>query len=83
VSPGASSAGPRWPTDGVGHTGFTGCSLWVAPERGIVVAFLANRVHPLVEGGSVPWAPVTARYQAFKDLRPALHTSILTALSGS
>ena len=83
VSPGASSAGPRWPADGVGHTGFTGCSLWVAPERRIVVAFLTNRVHPLVEGGSVPSAPVSPRYQAFKDLRPELHTRILTALSGS
>jgi CubicO group peptidase (beta-lactamase class C family) len=80
VSPGASSAGPRWPADGVGHTGFTGCSLWVAPERRIVVAFLANRVHPLVEGGSVPSAPVSPRYQAFKDLRPELHTRILAAL---
>jgi CubicO group peptidase (beta-lactamase class C family) len=80
VTPGVSSAGPRWDADGVGHTGFTGCSIWVAPRRRLVVAFLANRVHPLVEGGSVPYAPISPRYQAFKELRPELHTRILDAL---
>lgn len=30
----------------VGHTGFTGTSLWMDPERRVVVVVLANRVHP-------------------------------------
>ena len=34
--------GPR----GYGHTGFTGTSLWVDPERGSYVVLLTNRVHP-------------------------------------
>jgi CubicO group peptidase (beta-lactamase class C family) len=30
----------------VGHTGFTGTSLWIDPVRGVVIVVLANRVHP-------------------------------------
>lgn len=30
----------------VGHTGFTGTSLWMDPERRVVIVVLANRVHP-------------------------------------
>ena len=29
-----------------GHTGFTGTSLWIDPERRLVVALLTNRVYP-------------------------------------
>ncbi|MEV7622583.1 serine hydrolase domain-containing protein [Actinoplanes sp. NPDC089786] len=29
-----------------GHTGFTGTSLLIAPERGLVVVLLTNRAHP-------------------------------------
>ncbi|MBT8403137.1 MAG: beta-lactamase family protein, partial [Gemmatimonadetes bacterium] len=28
------------------HTGFTGTSLWVDPEREVFVVLLTNRVHP-------------------------------------
>lgn len=80
VTPGGSSAGPRWPLDGVGHLGFTGCSVWVAPRQRVVVALLSNRVHPEVAGGAVPDAPVSKRYAAFKRLRPALHTAVVEAL---
>ncbi|HLR14210.1 MAG TPA: serine hydrolase [Bacillota bacterium] len=31
--------------EGVGHTGFTGTSLWVVPERQLVVGLLTNRLH--------------------------------------
>jgi uncharacterized protein YbbC (DUF1343 family)/CubicO group peptidase (beta-lactamase class C family) len=31
---------------GVGHTGFTGTSLWVDPDTDTAVIFLSNRVHP-------------------------------------
>lgn len=30
----------------VGHTGFTGTSIWMDPVRRVVVVVLANRVHP-------------------------------------
>ncbi len=29
-----------------GHTGFTGTSLWMEPERGYAIILLTNRVHP-------------------------------------
>ena len=29
-----------------GHTGFTGCCVWVDPDSEIVFIFLSNRVHP-------------------------------------
>lgn len=80
VTPGGSSAGDRWPLDGVGHLGFTGCSLWIAPRQGVVVALLSNRVHPAIEGGAVP-GQASPRYAAFKRLRPAVHTAVVHALS--
>ena len=80
VSASGSSAGPKWPLDGVGHLGFTGCSVWIAPRQGVVVAMASNRVHPLIEGGAVPDAPIHPRYTAFRRLRPAVHTAIIDAL---
>jgi len=81
ITPGGSSAGDRWPLDGVGHLGFTGCSLWLAPRQGISVAVLSNRVHPVVEGGSVPGAPLHPRYRRFKAMRPAVHNAVVGALT--
>ena len=75
-----SSASDLWPKYGVGHLGFTGCSLWIAVEEKICVTFLSNRVHPLVEGGSTPFAPLHPRYKAFKEFRPKLHHHIWTTL---
>lgn len=31
-----------------GHTGFTGTSLWMDPDRELVIVLLTNRVHPTV-----------------------------------
>ncbi len=31
---------------GIGHTGFTGTSLWIDPDTQTAVIFLSNRVHP-------------------------------------
>jgi CubicO group peptidase (beta-lactamase class C family) len=44
--PGYSSAGSRLSPRSFGHTGFTGTSLWIDPERGVYVILLSNRVHP-------------------------------------
>ncbi len=32
-----------------GHTGFTGTSIWIDPERETFVIFLSNRVHPKLD----------------------------------
>ncbi len=41
-----SSAGDHLSAGSFGHTGFTGTSLWIDPERRIFVILLANRVYP-------------------------------------
>lgn len=44
--PDGGSAGPALGADALGHTGFTGTSLWIDRERDAVYVLLANRVHP-------------------------------------
>jgi CubicO group peptidase (beta-lactamase class C family) len=63
-----SSAGTRFPRDAVGHLGYTGCSIWMAPARSLVVVLLTNRVHP------------TAENLAIRALRPALHDAVMADL---
>jgi CubicO group peptidase (beta-lactamase class C family) len=43
---GGNSAGHYLSPRAFGHTGFTGTSLWVDPERGVFVLLLTNRVNP-------------------------------------
>lgn len=44
-APGASAGGFFSPRS-FGHTGFTGTSIWIDPERGLFVVLLTNRVNP-------------------------------------
>ena len=41
-----SSCGTRLSPTAIGHTGFTGTSLWIDWERDVYVVLLTNRVHP-------------------------------------
>ncbi|MGO8881303.1 MAG: serine hydrolase domain-containing protein [Desulfomonilaceae bacterium] len=41
----SSSCGDKFKPKSVGHTGFTGTSLWIDPERELVVTLLTNRVY--------------------------------------
>ncbi len=50
------------------HTGFTGASIYIDPERDAFVILLTNRVHP------------TRQNQLINDARPAIHTAVLVAL---
>jgi CubicO group peptidase (beta-lactamase class C family) len=43
---GYSSAGSLFSGRSFGHTGFTGTSMWMDPERELFVILLTNRVHP-------------------------------------
>jgi CubicO group peptidase (beta-lactamase class C family) len=43
---GGNSAGHYLTRTAVGHTGFTGTSLWIDRERGVFVLLLTNRVNP-------------------------------------
>ena len=40
-----SSSGDLFSTNSYGHTGFTGTSLWIDPQRQLIVALLTNRVY--------------------------------------
>ena len=46
---GESSAGRFFSTRSFGHTGYTGTSMWVDPERGLFVILLTTRVNPTAE----------------------------------
>ena len=41
-----SSCGTRLSPRAIGHTGFTGTSLWIDPAQDLYVVLLTNRVHP-------------------------------------
>jgi len=43
---GYSSAGAKLSRRSFGHTGFTGTSMWMDPERDCFIVLLTNRVHP-------------------------------------
>ncbi len=53
---GISSAGTLMSRRSFGHTGFTGTSIWLDPDRCLVVVLLSNRVHPTRENAR--WGPV-------------------------
>jgi CubicO group peptidase (beta-lactamase class C family) len=63
-----SSCGTRMSPRAFGHTGFTGTSLWIDPERLAYVVLLTNRVHP------------TRANEAIKQVRPAVHDAVMTEL---
>lgn len=56
-----SSCGKRLSSSAIGHTGFTGTSLWIDWEKDFYVVLLTNRVHPSREN------------QRIRDVRPRLH----------
>ncbi|RYZ69479.1 MAG: D-alanyl-D-alanine carboxypeptidase [Proteobacteria bacterium] len=63
-----STAGPLFDLKSVGHTGFTGTSLWYDPVKDLLITILSNRVYP------------TRENTAFQKLRPQIHTWISEAL---
>jgi CubicO group peptidase (beta-lactamase class C family) len=50
---GQSTAGQFFSPRSFGHTGFTGTSIWIDPERALFVVLLTNRVHSRGEGAGV------------------------------
>ena len=64
-----SSAGTLFSPTSFGHTGFTGTSLWIDPERELFLILLTNRVHP------------TRENNAIRKVRPALADAVVRALA--
>ena len=65
---GYSSAGSLFGERSFGHTGFTGTSVWVEPEKKIFVILLTNRVYP------------TRNNSKIMQIRPKVHDAIMKAL---
>lgn len=63
-----SSCGTRLSPTAIGHTGFTGTSLWIDAENDLYVVFLTNRVHP------------TRENNALAALRPKVHDAVVEDL---
>jgi CubicO group peptidase (beta-lactamase class C family) len=63
-----SSCGTRMSPTAFGHTGFTGTSLWIDPERAVYVVLLTNRVHPRPDN------------EAIARVRRALHDAVMEEL---
>jgi beta-glucosidase-like glycosyl hydrolase/CubicO group peptidase (beta-lactamase class C family) len=62
------SSGHFFSAHSFGHTGFTGTSIWIDPDRELFVVLLTNRVHP------------TRENQKLAKVRPALHDAVMEAL---
>jgi len=62
------SSGHYFSAHSFGHTGFTGTSIWIDPDRQIFVVLLTNRVHPTRENTKI------------QQVRPALHDAVMQAL---
>jgi len=63
-----SSSGDLFSEGSFGHTGFTGTSIWIDPNREIAVILLTNRVHPTRERGGM------------YAVRRAFHNAVMTTL---
>ena len=61
-----SSCGTRLSPRAIGHTGFTGTSLWIDPELDLYVVFLTNRVHPARDNNAI------------QPVRRALHDAVVS-----
>jgi CubicO group peptidase (beta-lactamase class C family) len=49
----SSSCGTRLSPRAIGHTGFTGTSLWIDPEQDLYIVLLTNRVHPARDNNAI------------------------------
>jgi beta-N-acetylhexosaminidase len=63
-----SSSGHYFSAHSYGHTGFTGTTIWIDPDRQLFVVLLTNRVHPTRENMKIA------------QVRPAVHDAIMKAL---
>jgi len=63
-----SSAGNLFGENSFGHTGFTGTSIWVDPDRNLFVVFLTNRVYPSRVNNKILL------------IRPLLHDAVINSI---
>ncbi|MDQ6635240.1 MAG: beta-lactamase family protein [Gemmatimonadota bacterium] len=79
-----SSAGHFITRPAFGHTGFTGTSLWIAPQHDLYVLLLTNRVNPTREHSRIGPVRVAVADAAMRALHPDVVQAIeLRAASAS
>ena len=66
-----SSAGDLAGKKSFGHTGFTGTSIWIDPERDLYMILLSNRVHP------------SRKNRKISEVRRAFADAVITAVRKS
>ena len=64
-------AGELFSERAFGHTGYTGTSIWIDPEYGLVVVLFTKRVHPTRERGG------------HGEMRRAFHNEVVKAIMDS
>jgi beta-N-acetylhexosaminidase len=64
-----SSSGHYFSAHSYGHTGFTGTTIWIDPDRDLFVVLLTNRVNPTRENHKIA------------EVRPAVHDAVMKGLS--
>ncbi len=62
------SSGHYFSSHSYGHTGFTGTTIWIDPDRQLFVVLLTNRVHPTRENHKIA------------EVRPGVHDAVMKAL---
>ncbi len=62
-----SSGGTLLSPTSVGHTGFTGTSIWLDLKRKLVILLFSNRIHP------------SRNNQTFLKMRPEIHDTVVIA----
>lgn len=63
-----SSSGHYFSSQSYGHTGFTGTTIWIDPDRQLFVVLLTNRVNPTRENHKIA------------EVRPEVHDAVMKAL---
>ncbi len=63
-----STAGDYFSPRSIGHLGFTGTSMWIDPDRDVIVILCTNRVHP------------SRASTGIRRLRPEVHNIAMQAL---
>ncbi|MEK6606018.1 MAG: serine hydrolase, partial [Nitrospirota bacterium] len=63
-----SSSGAYFSPGSFGHLGYAGTSVWIDPERDLIVVLLTNRVHP------------TRKNDKIRAFRPAIHDVIFKSV---
>lgn len=65
-----SSSGQYFSEASFGHLGYAGTSVWIDPERELIVVLLTNRVHP------------TRKNDKIRAFRPVIHDVVFQTVAG-